>query len=66
MGLKCSPDYAQDVMENIFCDVEEEEVYIYNICAAFSHLRDDHMALLRTISTKLQDNGFMVNPLKCE
>jgi hypothetical protein len=24
------------------------------------------MALLRTISTKLQDNGFKVNPLNCE
>jgi hypothetical protein len=26
MGLKCSPDYAQEVMENIFCDVEDAEV----------------------------------------
>ncbi len=28
MGLKCSPDYAQEVMKNIFCDVEDAEVYI--------------------------------------
>jgi hypothetical protein len=65
MGLKCSPDYTQEVMENIFQDVENAEVYIDNI-GAFSQSWDDHITLLRTILTKLQDNGFMVNPLKCE
>jgi hypothetical protein len=28
MGLKCSPDYAQEVMENSFLDVEDTGVYI--------------------------------------
>jgi hypothetical protein len=28
MKLKCSPDFAQEVMENIFCDFEDAEVYI--------------------------------------
>jgi hypothetical protein len=62
---KCSPDYAQEVMENIFQDVKDAEVYIDNI-GAFSQSRNDHIALLRTILTKLQDNGFIVHPLKCE
>jgi hypothetical protein len=65
MGLKCSPDYAQEVMENIFRDVEDADFYIDNI-GAFSQSWDDHIALLRIILTKLQDNGFTVNPLKCE
>jgi hypothetical protein len=65
MGLKCSPDYTQQVMENIFCDVEDAEVYIEDM-GAFSQSWDDHIALLRTILTKLQDNGFTVDPLKCK
>jgi hypothetical protein len=43
MALKCSPDCVQEVMENIFCDVEDAEVYIDDI-SAFSHSWDDHMA----------------------
>jgi hypothetical protein len=65
MGLKCSPDYAQEVMENIFRDAKDAEVCIDNI-GAFSQSWDDHITLLRIILTKLQDNGFTVNPLKCE
>jgi hypothetical protein len=66
MGLKCSPDYVQEVTENTFHEVEDtEEVYIDDI-GAFSHSWDDYMTLLRTILTKLQDNQFTVNPLNCE
>ena len=62
MGLKCSPDYSQEVMENIFRDITNAEVYIDDI-GAFSHSWDDHLQLLRSILTKLQDIGFTVNSL---
>jgi hypothetical protein len=44
MGLKCSPDFAQEVMENIFREVKDAEVYIDDM-GAFSNSREEHMAL---------------------
>ncbi len=65
MGLKCFPDFAQEVMKNIFCDITDAEVYIDDI-GAISHSWDDHLKLLRIILTKQQENGFTVNPFQCE
>ncbi len=65
MGLKCSPDFAQEAMKNIFQEVEDAEVYIDDI-GAFSNSWEEHMALLSKILTLLQDNGFTDDPLKCE
>ncbi len=65
MGLKWSPDFTQEVMENIFWEVEDAEVYIDDR-GAFSTSWEEHLALLCKILTLLQDNGFTVNPLKCE
>ena len=65
MGLKCSPDFAQETMENILHDVEDAEVYNDDI-GALSNSWEHHLKLLHTILTKLQDNGFTINPLKCD
>ena len=65
MGLKCSPDFALEIMENIFRDVSEAKVYIDDI-GVFSDSWEQHMTILPIVLQKLQENGFTVNPLKCE
>jgi hypothetical protein len=65
MGLKCSPDIAQAVMEDILRDIEEIDVYIDDV-GCFSDDWNNHMEVLDKVLTRLQDNGFTINPLKCE
>ena len=45
MGLKCSPDFAQEVMEYIFRDIAEAEVCIDDI-GVFSDSWQQHMTVL--------------------
>ncbi len=50
------PWHAQEVMENIFRDVNNAEVYIDDI-GAFSNSWEEHMTLISKILTLLHDNG---------
>jgi hypothetical protein len=52
MVLKCSPDFAQEVMGNIFRDVAEVEAYIDDI-GIFSDSLKQHLAVLCTVLRKL-------------
>ena len=65
MGIKQSSDIAQEVMENLFHDLDEVEIYIDDI-GCFSSTFETHIQTLDVILTRLEQNGFMVNPSKCE
>ena len=49
MGLKGSPDFAQEVMENILCDIENTDCYINDV-GWFSENWAKHVALLDVVS----------------
>jgi hypothetical protein len=65
MGLKCSPDIAQAAMKNVLSGIKDADVYINDV-GAFSDNWDTHINLIATILQKLRENGFTINPLKCD
>jgi hypothetical protein len=65
MVLKCSPDIALAAMENELSDIKDADVYIDDV-GAFSDDWDHHVNFLATILRRLHENGFTINPLKCE
>ena len=65
MGVKVSPDVAQEIMEDVLQNIPDNDVFMDD-CGVFSKTWESHLATLDTILTRLQDNGFTINPLKCE
>ena len=65
MGIKLSSDIAQEVMENLLRDIDDVEIYIYDI-GCFSSTFLSHIQTLDIILTHLEQNGFTVHPFKCE
>jgi transposase InsO family protein len=65
MGIKQSPDIAQQIMEDLFRNFDEVDVYIDDI-GIFSNSWDDHVKSLQRVLKILQECNFTVNPLKCE
>ena len=65
MGVKQSSDIVEEVMESLFCDLGNAEVYINNI-ECFSSTFANHIYTLDIVLTCLEQNGFTVNSSKCE
>jgi hypothetical protein len=65
MGIKQSPDFAQEVMEDIFCDMPDVEVYMDDI-GIWAQSWKHHQRVVSEALERLETNGFTFNPLKCE
>jgi hypothetical protein len=67
MGIHNSPYFMQQIMEDVLCNFLDDgiEVYLDDI-GVFSNEYDEHVAVLSKVLQLLQDNGFHINPLKCE
>lgn len=65
MGVKQSPDIAQNIMEDLMRRLEEVSVYIDDV-GIFNNEWKAHLTSIRKTLTILQDANFTINPLKCE
>ena len=65
MGVKPATDIAQEAMETTLHDVKEADVYIDDV-GCFDNSWEAHMTTLERVLQRLDDNGFLINPLKCE
>ena len=65
MGVSQSPDIAQEIMEDIFRQLDEVENYIDDI-GIFNDSWNAHCDSLTKVLTLLEQNNFIVNPYKCE
>ena len=65
LGVAQSPDFCQETMEHVLQGIMDADVYIDNI-GCFGKSWKQHLQVLEQVMTRLQDNGFSVNPRKCE
>ena len=66
MRLSESPDIVQEFMENLLRDLLEEIVVYIDEILVTNHDWKSHLILLDKVLVRLEDAGFLVNPLKCE
>ena len=65
MGVKQSPDFAQEIIEEVLRNPDECEVYIDDV-ATFNNSWEAHIKSWDKVLERLEKNGLKVNPLKCE
>ena len=66
MGVTVSPDIFQAVMHPMFQDEAEVECFMDDIGIFSNGTFEEHLKTVERVATKLQQEGFTVNPLKCE
>ena len=65
MGIKQSSDIAQEMMENLFCELDKVKIYIDDVDCFLSNF-EAHNQTLDVILTLVKQNRFTVNSSKCE
>ena len=65
LGIEQSPDFCQETMEHILQGIMDADIYIDDL-GCFGKSWEQHLQVLEQVMTQLQDNGFSVNPRKCE
>jgi len=65
MGLKISPDIAQQIIESVLRDVDCL-AYIDDVGIWTDGSMEKHLAVVDQVLHRLQANGFSCNPLKCK
>ena len=65
MGIKQSPDIAQEIMEDVLRDIQTTDVYFDDV-GVFGDTWEDHLHQSDIVLTRLDQNGFTINPQKCE
>jgi hypothetical protein len=66
MGIKQSPDIAQQIMEDLLRPYAETDMYMDDIGIFAQKSWEERLTSLFNVLKVLQDNNFTVNPLKCE
>ena len=65
MGIKNSPDIFQEIMTNLFCDLDYTSTYIDDILIISAGTFADHLDKVQTVLQRLQKANFRANVRKC-
>ena len=65
MGISELPDISMEIMTQLFANIPDIECYMDDI-GCFSNDWKSHIQLLTTVLSRLQEQAFTINPLKCE
>ena len=66
MGVCNSPDIFQAVMHRLFQHMPEVECFIDDIGIFTNGTYEEHLAVVKKVLQILEEEGFSVNPLKCD